>query len=163
MTPDEIITNAINQMRDDVVTAINEIDVDKFYLIFLRAGQISIADKSTIYWDNKARNAETDTNNAGLVIPKSGIIRVATLMAYTISTVFGSGETIPVFIRINHTTDHLVASRSIVSPNRLTYWDNFAMNIPVVAGDILQIKTAFPDFVTVPGSTSWSGNLLIEY
>lgn len=190
----EQITNAINQMRDNVVAAINAIETitpeqlaavraafepsatnpfatihdiptvpPMFYSIMVQAAQISIADNSTIYWDNKARNAETDTNNAGLIIPKSGIIRIATIMSYTITSVWGSGEPIPVYIRINRTTDHLIGSQSIVSPNRLTRWNKFDFNIPVVAGDILQIKTAFPDFVTVPGSTSWAGNILIEY
>jgi hypothetical protein len=63
-------------------------------------------------------------------------------------------------IRVNNTTDYLIESLTLANSNRV--WANDALNIPVVAGDYIEIKEVQPAWVTNPATVTRTGVLYIE-
>ena len=94
-------------------------------------------------------------------MPTSGIIRVFVYEHYTLTTA-GTNEAWPFLIRKNDTTDYAVDSVSLATNNR--QWENYALNIPVSAGDFIEIVTDCPNWVTPPvdGAGGGVGYLVIE-
>jgi hypothetical protein len=69
----------------------------------------------------------------------------------------GSNESWSVSIRVNNTTDTLIATVSSTSANRR--WNNQALNIVLVAGDTINIKNVCPTWGTNPTNLTMTGYL----
>ena len=115
-------------------------------------------------------DAETDffgiclrgVTTGGLVkvyIPRTAQIRVAEVF-WNGATVVGSNENISIYVRVNDTTDYLIAT--VGDANQLKRFNNTALNIPVVQGDYIEIKCVFPTWATNPTGILLSWLLLLQ-
>jgi hypothetical protein len=91
-------------------------------------------------------------------IPRAGWIRAA---AFNIqNTVNGTDEDVVCVIRLNNTTDYALATVQMNAANVLLA--NYALDIPVVAGDYILLKITTPAWVTNPTGCFIGGSILIE-
>ena len=106
---------------------------------------------------------EATWNIFKIKIPRRGIIRRAEIQGLT-QSVAGSGEDWTLSIRLNDTTDYPIATVASNNPAQgRRDWTNNALNIPVVEGDFICIKTTCPTWVTNPTQYKFNGFVLIEY
>lgn len=77
-----------------------------------------------------------------------------------VSTVAGTAENWSLYIRVNNTTDYLVATVG-VSAN-LRQFTNNALSISIVAGDFIEMKLVNPTWATNPTASSIGGYLTLE-
>lgn len=130
------------------------------YTIAIGFGAWSPGDGTTNYFNGFQRLSPTTTQGQYLIyINKSGFIRSVTFYAYAV-TAAGTAEAWPLSVRKNNTTDYAIASVSTVGPGRL--WANYSLNIPVAAGDYLEMKYVNPTWVTNPDGVTAFGTILIE-
>lgn len=116
----------------------------------------SPADATTYYFGTFEES--TTAGQRKVYIPRSGIITVANVYSY--SATAGSNEAWPFAIRVNGTTDYTIASLTLATNER--NWRNTALNIPVVAGDFIELKTVCPTWVTNPANVRMGWNILIK-
>jgi hypothetical protein len=76
------------------------------------------------------------------------------------SATTGTAEDWPMVLRVNDATDYAIGTVSAASNVR--QWSNSFLNIPISAGDYVEIKTVTPDWVTAPAGTSAGGYILFE-
>jgi len=91
-------------------------------------------------------------------IPRAGQIRAAALNIQ--NTVNGSAEDVVCVFRLNNTTDYAFATVSMNAANVLLA--NYALDIPVIAGDYILLKITTPAWVTNPTGCFIGGSILIE-
>ena len=91
-------------------------------------------------------------------IRKAGKIKRAEIYCY--SGTAGTNEAWPISIRLNNTTDTQIASLSVATNERV--FSNANLNISVVAGDYIAIKSVNPTWATNPLTTIFGGNIYIE-
>jgi hypothetical protein len=104
---------------------------------------------------------QPDTSSSSyyhILIPKSGSINVCQLIMTAGTN--GTAENIVMVIRKNNTTDYTFATVGVSSGSRL--FANLNLNIPVSAGDYVEIKMTTPAWVTNPLTVQFSGNLYIS-
>ena len=87
------------------------------------------------------------------------IIRGAEFNCYAGGTA-GSNQAWSLYIRVNGTTDYLVATISSVGPERI--FSNQSLNIPLVDGDHVRMVFVNPAWVTPPTGVATGGYLRIE-
>jgi hypothetical protein len=63
-------------------------------------------------------------------------------------------------VRLNGATDYSIADAGVLTNER--FWSNTSINIPVVPGDYIQIKSMQPTWVTNPVNTTFGGYIYIE-
>lgn len=128
----------------------------------LRGGHINFTPiDSTIYYfgafDNYAPGTTIATHK--IYVPRSGRIRQAIYRTYAITTV-GTNEDIVVAIRVNDTTDYTFSTLGSASAQRI--FSNYALDIPVNAGDYISLKITTPAWVTNPDGVRGDITLIIE-
>ena len=64
-------------------------------------------------------------------------------------------------VRLNGATDYSIGADLSVTANE-RIWTNSSINIPVAAGDYIQIKSVQPDWATNPADTTFGGYIYIE-
>ena len=72
----------------------------------------------------------------------------------------GTAENWSLYIRLNNTTDTLIAT--IGAATNARQFSNAALNISVVAGDYIEIKSVQPTWATNPLTTLYGGYLYVE-
>ena len=92
-------------------------------------------------------------------IRRAGTIRIAEIYAY--SDTAGTGEPWGMSIRLNGATDYPIGANLTVATNE-RIWTQSSMNIPVGAGDYIQIKSVQPDWAVNPLTTVYGGYIYIE-
>ena len=97
-------------------------------------------------------------NGCQMVIPKSGIIKAATLAMYCNAP--GSAEAITTSLRLNNIANTLIAQ--IANTANTRYFTNTSMSLAVVAGDTLSFAVQFPTWVTLPSGLQCSGYIYVE-
>lgn len=117
----------------------------------------NLADSETTYFGAMPVVPTTTAGTRKVYVPKSGTI--SKVHVYSYSSTAGSGEQWTVSLRLNDTTDHLVAAVSTASSERI-FADDLA--IAVVAGDFFEIKSIQPAWATNPEGTSFAGYVFIE-
>lgn len=90
----------------------------------------------------------------------AGTIKVVEIIFSSFSTI-GSNESFSMYLRINDTTDHLIATVGTAVNNRV--FSNTAINVTVAAGDFFTIKCVNPAWATNPVGVYISGYVLQEY
>jgi hypothetical protein len=91
-------------------------------------------------------------------VRKTGSIKIAQIYCY--SGTAGTNQNWSLYIRINNTTDYLIATVGVSASERI--FTNSALNIPVVAGDYFEIKGVQPTWTTNPATTIYGGYVYIE-
>lgn len=93
-----------------------------------------------------------------LYIPKAGTIKVAYISWYAVTA--GSGENISVYVRLNNTTNTLIATVGDTANRKV--FSNTGLSIAVVQGDYIEIKMVCPAWATNPIQVALGGHLYIE-
>jgi hypothetical protein len=116
------------------------------------------ADGVTYYAGCFPKNPQSSANTARIYIRRAGIIRIAEINTY--ATTAGTNESWSFYVRLNDTTDYLIATIS-ASTNERTF-SNTAINITVAPGDFVEIKIVCPTWATNPSGVGAGGYLLVE-
>ena len=122
------------------------------------ASQATLVDAQTLYWGSMLVVPSTTADRWRVYIPKSGIIKAAYIFNYAATA--GTGESWSMSIRKNNATDTLIQALGVAANARC--WSNVALNIPVVAGDYIEIKEVCPTWVTNPVTATRTGVIYIE-
>jgi hypothetical protein len=94
-----------------------------------------------------------------MYIRKAGTIKMANMLCQ--SGTAGTNEDWSMYIRLNNTTDTLIATIGVSTNERV--WSNSALNIAVAVGDYITIKGVQPTWpVTNPLTTICGGYVYIE-
>jgi hypothetical protein len=128
------------------------------YTVDLQGLTSSPVDAQTIFFGNIPRTPTTTAATSQVFIRKAGTIKVAEI--YCFSGTAGTNEAWSISIRLNNATDTLIQTVSSASASRV--FTNNALNIAVVAGDYIEIKSVNPTWVTNPLTTVFGGYLYIE-
>lgn len=129
------------------------------YTLHGGAGSFNPLDSSNYYFGNTVGTANTNSALKGIVVPKMGIVRAANMRLYA-STATGTNENVSMYLRLNDTTDYLIATVGAATDVR--DFNNYVMNIPVVAGDVLEFKMVTPNWATNPTAIFAGGHIVIE-
>lgn len=140
----------------------NSFDLNSGYTLYFAhiagAGGVSPVDGETVY----IGNATTKSVTAGTrktYIRRAGRLTVAEIYTYA-DTVAGSNENWSFYIRLNNTTDTLIATIGTTGPERI--FSNTAMGIAVAAGDYIELKMVNPTWGTNPTGVQIYGYVLIQ-
>lgn len=112
----------------------------------------------TNYFGAYPKGMVTTADISKVYIQKAGVIRKVVINSY--SGTAGTNENWSFYIRLNNTTDYLIETVGLATNERT--FNNNALNIPVVEGDYIEIKTGNPTWVTPPLTTATSGNIIVE-
>jgi len=128
------------------------------YTIPVQALTSSPADGATTYFGNLPKAPVTVAATSKIYIRKAGTIKIAEIYCY--SGTAGTNESWSLSIRVNGATDYLIAAVAAATNERV--FSNTALNIAVVAGDYIEIKSVQPTWVTNPLTSIFSGYIYIE-
>lgn len=101
----------------------------------------------------------TDVTDGRLYIPKTGTITAAYIQGFA-GLAAGSNENWSMYIRLNNTTDTLIATTG--ANTALREWTNSSLSIAVTAGDYIMVKSVNPTWATNPTSFRMWGTIVIE-
>lgn len=122
-------------------------------IISVQALTSSPADAATIYFGKLPKAPVTAANTSKIYIRQSGSITAAELYCY--SGTAGTAEAWSAYIRLNNTTDYLIATVAAATNERV--FTNTSLNISVTAGDYFEIKMINPTWATNPLTTIFGG------
>lgn len=128
------------------------------YTIALQALTSSPTDAQTIYFGNIPRAPTSTAASSKVYIRKAGTIKVAEI--YCQSGTAGTNESWSIYVRLNNTSETLIATVSLATGERV--WSNTGLSIAVAVGDYIEIKSVNPTWVTNPLTTIFGGYIYIE-
>jgi hypothetical protein len=128
------------------------------YAINVIALTSSPVDAETRYFGTMPKAPVTAAATGKVYIRKAGTIKIAEIYCY--SGTAGTAEAWSLYIRINNTTDYLIATLSVSASERV--FSNTVLSIPVVVGDYFEIKMINPTWSTNPLTTIFGGYVYIE-
>jgi len=131
---------------------------NKGYVINVQALTSSPVDAQTIYFGMLPKAPVTAQGTSKIYIRSAGIIKRAEI--YCFSGTAGTNEAWPIYIRLNNSGDTLIQSLSVSTSERV--FSNTGLNIAVVAGDYIEIKSINPTWVTNPLTCIFGGYIYIE-
>lgn len=144
--------------HDASYAALNHVHVNQGYAINVQALTSSPADSATIYFGMLPKAPATAQGTSKIYLRAAGIIKRAEI--YCFSGTAGSAEAWPISIRLNSSSDTLIQSLSLSTSERV--FTNAALNIAVVAGDYIEIKSVNPAWATNPLTCIFGGYIYIE-
>jgi hypothetical protein len=128
------------------------------YAINVQALTSSPTDGATVYFGMLPKAPTTTANISKVYIRKAGTIKIAEIYCY--SGTAGTNEAWSLYIRLNNTTDTLIATLSVATNERL--FSNTSLSIPVSVGNYIEIKGVQPSWGTNPATTIYGGYIYIE-
>lgn len=128
------------------------------YVINVQALTSSPTDAQTVYFGTLPKAPVTVAATSKVYIPKSGTIKRAEIYCY--SGTAGTAENWSLYVRLNNTTDTLIATVGSATNERI--FSNAALSIAVSAGDYVEIKAINPTWATNPLTTIFGGYVYIE-
>lgn len=118
----------------------------------------SPADAATIYFGTLPKAPVTAAATSKTYVRKAGMITGVELYCY--SGTAGTNESWSIYIRINNTTDYLIATISAATSERI--FSNNSLSIQVNPGDYFEIKSVNPTWATNPLTTIFGGYVKIN-
>lgn len=128
------------------------------YTVPVQALSSSPVDAQTIFFGNLPKAPTTTAGISQIFIRKAGTIKVAEI--YCFSGTAGTNEAWSISIRLNNATDTLI--QTVSSASGVRTFTNSSLNVAVVAGDYVEIKSVNPTWATNPLTTVFGGYLYIE-
>jgi len=128
------------------------------YTLSVQALTSSPVDAQTIYFGNLPKAPVTTAGISKVYIPKAGKIKRVEIYCY--SGTAGTNQSWSGYIRLNNTTDTLIATLAVNTNERI--FSNASLNIAVVAGDYIEMKFINPTWATNPLTTIFGGYIYIE-
>lgn len=136
----------------------NYVDANRGYSINVMATESSPVDGETTYFGILPAPPSTTEGQSKIYIRRAGTIKIAEIYSY--SSTAGTAESWRIMVRLNGATDYSIADAGVLTNER--FWSNTSINIPVVPGDYIQIKSMQPTWVTNPVNTTFGGYIYIE-
>ncbi len=165
MTPwDDTITEiewVTPEKWNEIVTRIkNFVASSKCYTLQVVAANLgTVSDNATYYFGALSGLApQTTAGRAPLPIPLTGTIKRAQVVWRAATA--GTAENVSVYIRINNTTDYLI--QTVGSTAAVKQFTNASLDIPVNAGDTIEIKIVCPLWATNPATLALGGVIFID-
>jgi hypothetical protein len=134
-------------------------NIDDGYPIHTFALTHTPGDAQTTYFGDRPIAPSTTAGTNKIYIRQDGWITKAGVYSY--SGTAGSAEAWTMYIRVNNAVDYLIESKTISANERM--WINTSMDIPVVAGDYVEIKSVTSTMATNPATTIYGGGFYMEY
>ncbi|MCX6823706.1 MAG: hypothetical protein NT085_01070 [candidate division SR1 bacterium] len=128
------------------------------YTIYVQALTASPADSVANYFGQIPAAPNTVALTRRVYITTTGTITAASISTYAGTA--GTAEAWSMYVRKNDTTDYLIQTLSLATAER--NFRNTAMNIPVVPGDFIEMKTVNPVWVTNPLTMIIGGYLYVQ-
>lgn len=141
---------------------INTTDVHNIgdgYPLYVQGLSYTPADGQIVYFGNRPIAPSTVAATNKIYIRQKGVITRANIVSS--SGTAGTSEAWPMYVRVNNTVDYLIETKSISANQRI--WANTSINIPVNAGDYIEMKSVQPTFATNPATTLLGGYIYLEY
>lgn len=128
------------------------------YVINLQALTSSPADTTPFYFGYKPSAITTTAGQNKIYVRKAGTLKIAEI--YTYAGTAGTAEAVSMYVRVNNTTDYLIATVAVAANERR--FSNNALNIPLADGDYFEIKCIPPVWATNPLTFICGGYVYIE-
>lgn len=128
------------------------------YTLFVQALSSSPTDGATTFFGSLPRIPNAASPSCKVYIRKAGTIKIVEIFCYSVTA--GTAEAWSLYIRINDTTDYLIATVESATYERM--FGNTGLSIAVAAGDFFVIKMVNPTWVTNPLTTVFGGYVYIE-
>ena len=128
------------------------------YAINVQALTSSPVDGATVYFGMLPKAPVTVAGTSKVYIRKAGTIKIAEIYCY--SGTAGTNEAWSLYIRVNNTTDYLIATLSVSTNERV--FSNTGLSIAMSAGDYFEIKGVQPTWATNPLTCIYAGYIYIE-
>lgn len=121
---------------------------------------LSPNDAATYYWGCLAGMIPTTTSQQqSMYFGCAGTITKAYIQ-WNATSAAGSNENVSIYIRLNDTTDYLIAT--VGNTNAIKQFQNTGLSVPIAVGDFIEIKVVCPTWATNPTVVAMGGMLLIE-
>lgn len=148
--------------KPDGTVAVEGVDYGQYkYTIPGHTSTYSPVDASTYFFGNSVFSPQvTVAGYRKLRVVQTGRI-TAMYLDVVVATTLGSGESSTVSIRLNDTTDYTFSTAVLHSGTFQTY-SKSDFNIPVTAGDYIELKIVTPTWVTNPTNVYYLFSLLVE-
>ncbi|MDD3436740.1 MAG: hypothetical protein PHC64_06275 [Candidatus Gastranaerophilales bacterium] len=117
------------------------------------------ADATTYFIGSAAMSLTSTASVRRIYIPRSGTITYC--KGAFLNGSVGTSENSSLYIRVNATTDYLVSS-TIDNSSYYAPFENSGLNIPVSAGDYIEIKWITPTWATNPTGVSSSSVICVD-
>jgi len=133
--------------------------INRIYnVINIQALNYSPVDAQTVHFGMLPKAPVTAANTSKIYFRQSGTIQSAEI--YSFATTAGTGEAWSLYIRKNNTTDFLIATVNSATGERV--FSNLNINIPINAGDYIEIKSTNPTWATNPNNITFGGYITIN-
>jgi hypothetical protein len=143
----------------DAVNTTQNNNPNRGYSINVMGAQSNPVDNEVTYFGILPLPPSTTQGQSKVYIRRAGTIRIAEVYSYSESA--GTAETWGMRVRLNGATDFPIGVNQTVSANE-RIWSDTSINIPVAAGDYIQIRSVQPAWATNPGGTTFGGYIYIE-
>jgi len=128
------------------------------YTLGVQALTYNPADGVTRYFGMIPRAPTLTGGTSRVYIRRAGTITGAEIYGY--SSTAGSGEAWSLYVRVNNTTNYLIATVSAATNGRV--FSNTALNITVASGDYVEIVSVQPTWATNPNGTVFGGRIMVN-
>jgi len=145
-------------LGDDYVVTKEYVDYTSPIIINVQGLSYNPADGVTRYFGMLPRAPVTTASSNRIYIRENGTLTAAEIFAF--SSTAGSAEGWSLYVRLNNTTDYLIATVSAATNERS--WTNTSLSVPLVAGDYITIKCVQPTWATNPNGTIFGGYITIK-
>lgn len=165
MASDDQLRDALDTEIAERVSDVNALQaqitaIASYSDLWIGAAGANLADAQTLYFGQvPVAPQATTTQRRSVYFTRGGEIVACSVGIH--STVAGSNESWSLYIRINDTTDVLIASVS--NTNNLKTFTNSSLTIDVNAGDFFEMKLVCPTWATNPTSTFIGGYLTLKH
>lgn len=140
--------------QSDLQTAL----IARGYTLSVQALTSSPADSVDRFFGKLPKAPVNSGGISKIYIRRTGTIKVAEIYSY--SGTAGTNENWSLYIRKNNTTDYLIATVGAAANERI--FSNTSLDIPIVAGDYIEIKMTNPLWATNPATSIFGGYIYIE-
>ena len=155
---DVLGNNSVNNSMLAGSIATSKISNYTGYSINVQALTSSPADGATVYFGTLPKAPVTAAGNSKIYIRKACTLKIAEI--YCFSGTAGTNESWSLYVRVNNTTDNLIATIGANTNERV--FSNTGLNIALNAGDYIEIKGVQPTWATNPLTTIYGGYLYFE-
>ena len=128
-------------------------------MIYFQATSANPADAQTRFIPNSPSAPTATYALSAVTMAFTGTITGASINFYA-GSVVGTAEAISAYIRLNDTTDYLIAT--VATTDTVRKFTNTSMSIPITANDTIALKFVYPTWATNPTSVVVGGYAVAE-